>query len=647
MTSTKRIFIFATVVAFTSIGVLVTAQQRPNRVSDQQADVLVNRIAGRISVFRTSLGRAIDRNPINGSRAEDDINRSVDAFRQAADRLRNLVNDHRAGASDVEEVLTRATPVNRFMTSTPGLDATADRDWRSLRGDLDELARAYGVPWQWTTGPHAAPRLTDKQVGQLLTQTRKHADEFRKSLGRTLDRSPLDGSRGEDDINQLVKDFSGTTDHLNDHFDHHQVVTNDIEDALRRGADIDLFMQRHQLAAQTENDWLAVRRDLDALAQAYNLPWNWGAPGSTTGNWQPGIAQRLTGTYQLDDSRGDDPARVVEQATRALPSNERNGTYQRLISRLNAPETIAIDRNGQSVILASSRGPQVTFEADGQPRTEQGPGGRSVTTRATLSGDRLIVSSTGSGGNDYEVTFAPLDNGQTLSVTRRLYDDGLREPVTVQSFYRRASDAARWDIYGGSRGLPSPASPSDGSYDAVPDGTRLVATLDHALSTRTARVEDRFTLTTRSPSPYDGAVIEGTLSAVNASGRVSGQADMTLSFDRIRMRDGRTYPFAGVLAVVRTPDGETIRVDSATVQDKSQTGTTVQRGAIGAALGAVIGAIAGGGKGAAIGGAIGAGVGAGTVIVQGRDQLDLPWGTELTIVAGPKQSQHPSGGGQS
>jgi hypothetical protein len=47
----------------------------------------------------------------------------------------------------------------------------------------------------------------------------------------------------------------------------------------------------------------------------------------------------------------------------------------------------------------------------------------------------------------------------------------------------------------------------------------------------------------------------------------------------------------------------------------------------------LIGAIAGGGKGAAIGAAVGAGAGAGSVYVQGRDDLELARGTELTIVA--------------
>ena len=58
----------------------------------------------------------------------------------------------------------------------------------------------------------------------------------------------------------------------------------------------------------------------------------------------------------------------------------------------------------------------------------------------------------------------------------------------------------------------------------MPTGTRLVATLDDALSTRDARAEDRSTITTRSPSQYEGAVIEGIVSSVNASGRLSGRA---------------------------------------------------------------------------------------------------------------------------
>ena len=170
----------------------------------------------------------------------------------------------------------------------------------------------------------------------------------------------------------------------------------------------------------------------------------------------------------------------------------------------------------------------------------------------------------------------------------------------------------------------------------VPVGTRLVATLDEDLSTKTTRDRDRFSMTVSTPSQYSGAIIEGFVSNVNASGRVSGRADMALNFQTIGQRNGRSSQFAGVIESMRTPSGETVRVDNEGKVEPtdSQTEKTVQRGTIGAALGAIIGAIAGGGKGAAIGAVIGAGGGAGTVIAAGRDQLDLQRGTEVTITSG-------------
>jgi hypothetical protein len=626
------------VFALTGVSVIVAAQQRPSRVSDQQVRDLLSRMDTGIATFRASFDQAINRSPINGSRAEEDVNQSVNDFKQAADRLRDRVQNRRAGATDVEDVLRRASAIDGFMTRN-ALDGAAERDWQSLRRDLDQLAGAYGVASNWTRAQNGPARLNDEQVKQLLTRTKKNAVQFRQSLDQALNRSRIDGSREEDNINRSVTEFAETTDHMSDHFDRRQVVTNDIEDVLRRGVSIDSFMQRHQLADQAENDWLTLRRDLDDLARAYNVAWNWSNPLYTADERSTGLYQRLTGTYQLETSRGDDPGRSAEEATRTLPSSERQRAYQRLMNRLDAPETIAIDRNENSVTMASSRGERLTFEADGQVRREPGYAGRTVKTRAVLNGDQLMVTTTGTTGNDFSVTFEPIESGRTLRVTRRLFDDDLRQPLTVQSFYRRSSDEARWDIYSTTQGAPSRTDVGAGDV-GVPNGTRLVATLDSALSTRDSHAEDRFTITTRSPSQYEGAVIEGTVSSVTASGRVSGRAHMALNFERIRMRNGRTYQFAGVIESVRTADGETISVDNeGTVEEKSQTNETVTRGGIGAALGAIIGAITGGGKGAAIGAAVGAGVGAGTVFVQGRDQLDLPRGTELTITSSLTRNQ--------
>jgi len=631
MTRLGPVVALAAVLALASCNIAVAAQQ-PTRSSDQQVRALLSRIDKRTDTFRSSFDRAIDRNPINGSRAEEQINQSVEDLEQATDRLRDRVNDHQSAAADVEEVLSRASLIDSFMMRNQ-LDASAEDDWQDLRQDLDQLAHVYGVTWNWTFSGNMPARADDKQVEQLLKRIEKGADQFSKSLDKALDHSAIDDSTAEDNINQFVTEFAETTDHLSDHFDRNQVITNDVEDVLRRGVSIDGFMQRHRLNEQAENDWVTLRRDLDDLARAYHVAWNWSAPQYTPGGTGTGLYHRLTGTYQLESNRGDNPRQAAENAALTVPADRRQRTYQSLMNRLEAPEVLAIDRNENRVTMASSRAPRVTFEADGRIRTEQEYDGSTIDTRATFYGDQLVVATTGNRGNDFRVTFEPIDNGRNLRLTRHIYDGELSQPVTVESFYRKSSDEAEWDLYTGIQGDPSTSWPA--GHALVPSGTRLVATLDDALSSENARKGDRFTLTIRSPSQYQDAVIGGVVTTVNASGRLSGRSEISFDFQTIRLRDGSNHDFDGVIESARAPDGETIRVNNeGTVEQDSRTEETVQRGAIGAAIGAVIGAIAGGGKGAAIGAVIGAGGGAGTVILQGSDRLDLRRGTDMTIISG-------------
>ena len=344
----------------------------------------------------------------------------------------------------------------------------------------------------------------------------------------------------------------------------------------------------------------------------------------------------LTGTYQLQTNRGDDPARVAQQAARAVPPARRQRAVESLLARLEAPEMIEIERSGNTITMASTRGARVSVEADGRNRAERWSAERTMNTRTTLRGERLTVETTGYRGDAFTVTFEPTENGRGLRMTRTIDDTDLRRPVTVRSFYRRVSDTARWDTEVDIRrdAYDDPRRPVSNAF--VPDGTTFVAVLDAAMSTTRAREGDVYTMTVVSPREYEGSVIDGTVARVNGYGQANGGVAMTLDLQRIRLRDGLSHPFAGVIEQVRTPDGGTVRVDreGSVDRDGSRTQRTVERGVIGAALGAIVGAVVGGGKGAAIGAVIGAGGGAGTVLIEGRDRLDLPRGTELTITSG-------------
>ena len=350
----------------------------------------------------------------------------------------------------------------------------------------------------------------------------------------------------------------------------------------------------------------------------------------------PYSASRLTGTYRLDPTRSDDPREAAEKATQNLSYNDRQRISDEVTSRLESPDQLAIEVRGRTVTIASSRAPQITFEADGTERVEATSDGRSTRARATLTGNQLIVNSSGDRQTDFNVTFDPIDNGRRLSVTRRVYVQGLERPVVVQSTYDRTAEVARFGIQTGSDSSSTTGATS-GDF-IVPNGETIMAVLNDGLSTRTAREGQSFTATVRQPSRFEGATIEGRVSNLQRSGRITGRSEMTLTFDSIRLRNGRSYRFAGILQSVRTTDGEIVKVDNeGSVKDDNQTTKTAQRAAIGTAVGAIIGAIAGGGKGAAIGAILGAGGGAGSVYVQGRDDLDLNQGTELTIrSSGPR-----------
>ena len=346
------------------------------------------------------------------------------------------------------------------------------------------------------------------------------------------------------------------------------------------------------------------------------------------------VANRLTGTYRLNSARSDNAATMAGRVTRNLPAGQQERLRTAVTRRLESPESLVIERNGRSMAIASSTAARVSFEADGREQIEQSRNARQVRTTATLSGDRLVVTTEGDRAVDYQVTFESIDNGRSLRVTRRITHEDLRQAVVATSVYDKTSDTPQWDVYAGARRARSSTDAPGGGF-IVPDGTEVVAALNDVLSTKQARDGDGVALTVSAPAQYAGATIEGSLAGVARSGQVSGRAEMSFAFETIRLRNGRVYNFAGNIESVRTPNGDAVRVDTegAVEDESSQTGRTATRTGIGAAIGAVIGAVAGGGTGAAIGAAVGAGAGAGSVFIQGRGDLDLMSGTEFRIRA--------------
>lgn len=165
----------------------------------------------------------------------------------------------------------------------------------------------------------------------------------------------------------------------------------------------------------------------------------------------------------------------------------------------------------------------------------------------------------------------------------------------------------------------------------IPAETALRLRLTSALSTKTNNEGDRFTARVVEPATYEGATVEGYIARIERSGKMTGHTEMALEFDTITLRDGRRSPFYAQIEKIYIGDSIKTTDEEGNVDSATKTRDILIRSGGGAALGAIIGAIAKGGKGAAIGAIIGAGVGAGSVFIQGKKELILDKGTEMSV----------------
>ena len=174
------------------------------------------------------------------------------------------------------------------------------------------------------------------------------------------------------------------------------------------------------------------------------------------------------------------------------------------------------------------------------------------------------------------------------------------------------------------------ARPTYTDTKVIPLGTNLRLLLNRGISSKTARVGDRFTADVVNPSRYEG-VVSGHVSSIKKSGRVEGRTSMALSFDSIQLRDGRKATMHGQL--IRLYDGESsTNVDEeGNAQSGGRGKQTLKRSGIGAVAGAVVGGLIGGGKGVAAGLIIGGAAGAGSIAVQGSKELKIDAGTEILV----------------
>lgn len=159
-------------------------------------------------------------------------------------------------------------------------------------------------------------RINDKEVEKILKRIEQQSDRFKSSLDSALDKSRLNGTNREDDINSFVKDYYEQTKRLRDRFDHKHSASTDVSAVLEKAARIDDFMQRNRLSSRAQDDWSKLKTNLDELGSAYNVGWRWGEyPTSYPArgvDYPAGTV--VSGTpYRLSDHEVEKILRQIEQ----------------------------------------------------------------------------------------------------------------------------------------------------------------------------------------------------------------------------------------------------------------------------------------------------------------------------------------------
>ena len=157
----------------------------------------------------------------------------------------------------------------------------------------------------------------------------------------------------------------------------------------------------------------------------------------------------------------------------------------------------------------------------------------------------------------------------------------------------------------------------------VPDGTKLSLTLTTAIDSRTSKVEDpveaslvEAVLVGEAEVWPSGSTVKGTVSAVEASGKVKGLAAITLHFTSLAPL-GRTDRYDIVATYSET-------ADATKGEDAAKIG-------IGAGAGAAVGGLLDGKGGAAKGAAVGGGAGTAVVLATTGKEVEHPAGARLTV----------------
>lgn len=117
-------------------------------------------------------------------------------------------------------------------------------------------------------------RYSRRDIEAIIRRIEENSNRFRRDLDRDLDRSNLDGSRKEDRINDDVRRFEDAFDRLRQQFNRNDSwweSRREVDTALNAARPVATRLRNNRFSSNVRGQWENLRRDLNALAERYNL----------------------------------------------------------------------------------------------------------------------------------------------------------------------------------------------------------------------------------------------------------------------------------------------------------------------------------------------------------------------------------------
>ena len=127
---------------------------------------------------------------------------------------------------------------------------------------------------QMRRGGYQRGYYTKAQVERIIRRVENQSDRFVRSFDTSLDRSRMDGTWREDNLNERARELENGLDSLRREFDRtdrYQDTRAQVSSVLNTAEGINTAVRRRRLTNHTERLWAQLRSELNALAAVYNL----------------------------------------------------------------------------------------------------------------------------------------------------------------------------------------------------------------------------------------------------------------------------------------------------------------------------------------------------------------------------------------